>query len=53
MILATENLLLREMVKDDFAALLEIFSDEETMSFYPRPFDKDRVNGWIAWNANS
>ncbi len=52
-ILETENLLLREMVQDDFDSLFEMFSDEETMSFYPRPFDSDKVNRWIEWNRAS
>ncbi len=52
-VLETGRLLLREMVHDDFQALFEIFSDEETMSFYPKPFDRDKVNSWIEWNRSS
>jgi RimJ/RimL family protein N-acetyltransferase len=52
-ILETESLLLREMMQEDFTALFEIFSDGETMSFYPEPFDKDKVIGWIEWNIAS
>lgn len=52
-ILETRRLLLGKMVQDDFGALFEMFSDEETMSFYPKPFDGDKVNGWIEWNRAS
>ena len=33
----TERLILREYSQDDFDALYEILSDEETMKHYPKP----------------
>ena len=52
-ILETERLLLREYVIEDFDALYEILSDEETMRHYPAPFDADRVRRWITWNLDN
>lgn len=53
MILETERLILREMTDDDFDGLYEILSDAETMKFYPKPFDKEKVRGWINWNKDN
>lgn len=53
MLIETERLLLREYTMDDFDALFEIMSDEETMKHYPSPFDKDRTRGWITWNIGN
>ena len=50
MILETERLVLREMAQTDFDALYEIFSDAETMQYYPAPFDKAKVHNWIERN---
>jgi RimJ/RimL family protein N-acetyltransferase len=49
----TDRLILREYTLDDFDALYEILSDEETMAHYPKPFDEDRVRDWIQWNLNN
>lgn len=49
----TERLLLREFTYGDFAPLYEILSDPETMQHYPKPFDRERVKGWIAWNIQN
>ena len=49
----TERLLLREYTLHDFDALYEIMSDTETMQHYPKPFDKERVRGWIEWNLQN
>lgn len=49
----TDRLILREYTLDDFDALYEILSDEETMAHYPKPFDEDRVRGWIQWNLDN
>ncbi|MBR5560651.1 MAG: GNAT family N-acetyltransferase [Clostridia bacterium] len=46
----TRRLILREMVAEDFDALYEIFSDAETMQYYPAPFDKEKTRSWIARN---
>ncbi len=53
MIIETKRLILREYTHNDFDALYEILSDEETMAHYPKPFDEDRVRGWIEWNLNN
>ena len=47
MLLQTERIFLREFTYDDFDSLFEILSDSEVMKYYPKPFDADRVNGWI------
>lgn len=49
----TNELLLREMSPEDFSVLHSIFSDAETMQFYPAPFDEERTRGWIAWNMDN
>ena len=46
----TPRLILREMCDDDFEKLYEIFSDAETMKYYPHPFDEAKVRQWIEWN---
>lgn len=50
MILQTERLILREMIRDDFDALYRVFSDAEMMKHYPYVFDEKRVRGWIDKN---
>src|SRR5271169_6772424 len=47
-ILETSRLTLREFGPDDADALARILSDPETMRFYPAPFDRTRVDQWIA-----
>lgn len=51
--LETKRLILREMTKEDFAGLYEILSDAETMKHYPKPFDEEKVRGWIDWNQDN
>lgn len=41
MILQTKRLNIREYTPDDFDALYEILSDEETMKYYPKPYDEN------------
>jgi|TARA_Y100000780_G_C13617295_1_gene391060 ribosomal-protein-alanine N-acetyltransferase len=53
MIVETNNLLLREMTEGDFCPLYKIFSDAETMAYYPAPFDEDQVKAWISWNLDN
>lgn len=50
MILETERLLLREMVPGDVDDLLAVFSDAETMRFYPKPLDHQGAQAWIERN---
>ena len=53
MVIETERLLLREFTHEDFSALFEILSDSETMRHYPKPFDEERIKGWIEWNLQN
>jgi [ribosomal protein S5]-alanine N-acetyltransferase len=50
MILETERLYLRELKPEDFDRLHAIFSDEETMRFYPAPFTREQTGQWIQKN---
>ena len=43
MILETERLYLRELKQEDLDRLHAIFSDEETMRFYPAPFTREQT----------
>ena len=47
MILETNRLVLHEMAIDDLDALHKVFSDPETMRFYPKPFDRVMTEQWI------
>lgn len=49
----TERLILREYTMDDFDGIYEILSDAKTMEHYPKPFDEERVRGWIRWNIEN
>lgn len=49
-IIETERLKLRQLSDDDFDNLKAILSDEETMKFYPKPYDDEGVNKWIRWS---
>lgn len=50
MIIQTNRLILREMNKNDFNSLFTIFSNQETMKYYPYIFDEDKVRSWIDRN---
>ena len=52
-ILETDRLLLRELEPTDVEALAEILGDPVAMRYYPAPFDRDRVLGWIDWVRGS
>lgn len=49
-ILETERLILREITADDFDDLLEIWSDQEAMRFFPRTLDRQAMVEWIERN---
>jgi [ribosomal protein S5]-alanine N-acetyltransferase len=49
-ILETERLLLREITAEDFDALFAIWSDAETMRFYPRTLDREGMQEWMERN---
>ena len=53
MIIETERLILREYTYDDFDALYEILSDEETMKHYPKPYDENGVKRWLDWSLDN
>jgi len=52
MILKTKNLYLREYQNEDFSSLHDIFSDAETMKYYPAPFSIEKTHKWIETNQN-
>lgn len=45
--LLTERLRVRLLTPDDVEPLLAILGDPETMRWYPQPFDREGVMGWI------
>lgn len=49
-LLETERLWLRPLTLQDHAALKAVLGDPDTMSFYPAPFDDDKVTWWIERN---
>lgn len=51
-ILETDHLYLREYQKNDFSSLHAIFSDAETMKYYPAPFTVEKTKNWIVTNQN-
>ena len=50
MVIETRRLFLREMNEGDFDALYAVLTDPVIMRYYPYPFDRDRVRGWISGN---
>ncbi len=52
-LLETEMLCLREYTQDDFVGLRNIISDEETMKYYPRPYDEAGVQRWLDWSFDN
>lgn len=50
-ILETERLYLREITDGDFDALARVLKDDKTMYAYEGAFDDERVNYWIARQA--
>lgn len=52
-IIETKRLILREFIPGDIKLLVEIFSDNETMIYYPHPFSMKEVKKWIEWNIKS
>jgi RimJ/RimL family protein N-acetyltransferase len=46
-VMETERLMLREMVPDDKANLMLIFSDSEAMRYYPSTKTEEEAQGWI------
>ena len=52
-IIETERLYLRELVLEDAEELSKVLSDPESMTYYPEPFSKDKVEKWIEWNRDN
>lgn len=48
-VIETKRLKLRELTQNDFDNLKAILFDEETMSYYPKPYDDAGVQKWIDW----
>jgi RimJ/RimL family protein N-acetyltransferase len=49
-VLETPRLWLREFVPEDADALEGILGDAETMQYYPAPFPRAEIEGWIRRN---
>lgn len=49
----TERLRLRPLTDSDVDALEAILGDAETMRWYPAPYDRARVAGWITRSVES
>ncbi|MFD3447083.1 GNAT family N-acetyltransferase [Microbacteriaceae bacterium 4G12] len=49
-ILETERLFLRQFNNEDILYLHPIFSDSETMKYYPAPFNYEKTQNWINKN---
>lgn len=49
-IIETERLFLRQLNNNDFNNLKSILSDNETMKYYPEPYDDEGVDKWLEWN---
>lgn len=52
-IIETKRLVLRELIQRDIKLLAEIFSDKETMIYYPHSFSMEEVLNWIEWNIKN
>ncbi|GGF90418.1 hypothetical protein GCM10010916_04730 [Paenibacillus abyssi] len=48
----TTRLFLRQYKDEDFSALHSIFSEEETMRYYPAPFSMSKTYDWIERNQS-
>jgi len=52
-VLETERLTLRQMEPSDLDALAAVLGDPEAMRYYPAPFTRDKVEGWIQWSLKN
>jgi [ribosomal protein S5]-alanine N-acetyltransferase len=46
-VLETKRLILRQYKDEDITSLHSIFSDPESMKFYPAPFSIKQTQDWI------
>lgn len=44
---------LRELVPEDKKELSKVLSDFESMKYYPKVFDEEKVENWIQWNIEN
>jgi len=51
-VLETQRLILRQYKDEDITPLHHIFSDPETMKFYPAPFSIQQTQDWIKRNQD-
>lgn len=49
----TERLVLRQMTEEDFNFLKLIFSDHETMQYYPSTKNDEETKEWIGWTMEN
>jgi RimJ/RimL family protein N-acetyltransferase len=52
-VLETERLTLRQMNPGDVDALAAVLGDPEAMCYYPAPFTREKVEGWIQWSLKN
>jgi ribosomal-protein-alanine N-acetyltransferase len=52
-VLETSRMWLRELTLDDVHDLHEVLGDPVSMRFYPHPFSREEVIGWIEWARRS
>lgn len=49
----TERLTLRQMIPGDVDALAAVLGDPVAMRYYPAPFTREKVEGWIQWSLKN
>jgi [ribosomal protein S5]-alanine N-acetyltransferase len=49
-VLETDRVLLRQYEEEDIPSLYSIFSDSETMKYYPAPFSYEKTVKWVRNN---
>jgi ribosomal-protein-alanine N-acetyltransferase len=49
-IIENSRILLRRYQTEDITAMYPVFSDSETMEFYPAPFSLQQTQNWIQSN---
>jgi RimJ/RimL family protein N-acetyltransferase len=49
-IVETNRLWLRRLAPEDVVPLLAVLGDAESMRYYPKPFDREMVEAWVARN---
>jgi RimJ/RimL family protein N-acetyltransferase len=52
-VLETRRLTLRLMAPSDLDALAAVLGDPEAMRYYPAPFTREKVEGWIQWSLKN